>query len=92
MEGTGGSAVFKNFSTSKGSDVTKPDNKQNLVKLSSPYESETFSDLESESNNQKPLRKVKRHRRWKIWKVINIKLIWYYMHHFRVFDNVSVDR
>lgn len=73
VEGTGGSSVFKNFSASKGSDVTKHDNKQNLVKLSSPYESETFLDLESERNNQKPLLKVKRHRRWKIGKVINIK-------------------
>lgn len=78
VEGTGGSAVFKNF-TSKGSDVTKRDNKQNHVKLSSPYE----SDLESESSNQKPLKKVKRHRRWKIGKVINIKLIWYFMLHFQ---------
>lgn len=69
MEGTGGSSVFKNFSTPKGSDVTKPDNKQNNVKWSSPHESETFLDLESERNNQKPVIKVKRHRRWKIGKV-----------------------
>lgn len=75
MEGTGGSAVFKNFSTSKGSDVTKAENKQNLVKWSSPYDSETFLDLESGNKNKKPLKKVKRHRRWKIGKVINIKLI-----------------
>lgn len=89
MEGTGGSAVFKNFSTSKGSDVTKADNKQNLVKWSSPYDSETFLDLESGNNNKKPLKKVKRHRRWKIGKVKNINEFGIFMHHFGIFDNVS---
>lgn len=58
MEGTGGSSVFKNFSTSKGGDVTKPDSKQNLVKWSSPYERETTLDLESEKNNQRPLKSL----------------------------------
>ncbi|WZY72487.1 hypothetical protein YC2023_004727 [Brassica napus] len=72
VEGTGGSSVFKNFSTSKGGDVTKPDSKQNLVKWSSPYERETSLDLESEKNNQKPLKKFKRHRRWKIGKVKSV--------------------
>jgi hypothetical protein len=72
VEGTGGSAVFKNFSTSKGSDVTKAENKQNLVKWSSPYDSETFLDLESGNKNKKPLKKVKRHRRWKIGKVKSV--------------------
>lgn len=72
VEGTGGSSVFKNFSTSKGGDVTKPDSKQNLVKWSSPYERETTLDLESEKNNQRPLKKFKRHRRWKIGKVKSV--------------------
>lgn len=80
VEGTGGSSVFKNFSTSKGGDVTKPDSKQILVKWSSPYERETSLDLESEKNNQKSLKKFKRHRRWKIGKVTNIKLIFYFVH------------
>ncbi|KAL0689845.1 hypothetical protein Bca4012_089523 [Brassica carinata] len=72
VEGTGGSSVFKNFSTSKGGDVTKPDSKQILVKWSSPYERETSLDLESEKNNQKSLKKFKRHRRWKIGKVKSV--------------------
>ncbi|CAN8244848.1 unnamed protein product [Cochlearia groenlandica] len=81
VEGTGGSSVFKNFSTSKGSDVTKPENKQNLVKLSSQYENETFLDQQSEKNNQKPLIKVKRHRRWKIGKVKSVHWTRYLLHH-----------
>ncbi|KAF2585293.1 hypothetical protein F2Q70_00036270 [Brassica cretica] len=72
VEGTGGSSVFKNFSTSKGGDVTKPDSKQILVKWSSPYERETSLDLESEKNSQKSLKKFKRHRRWKIGKVKSV--------------------
>ncbi|XP_019058456.1 PREDICTED: BEACH domain-containing protein B isoform X2 [Tarenaya hassleriana] len=72
VEGTGGSAVFKKFSTSKDCDPTKPDSKQNFVKWSSNYDTEnrTLGDnMESESNHQKTLMKVKRHRRWEIGKV-----------------------
>ncbi|KAJ0087368.1 hypothetical protein Patl1_08681 [Pistacia atlantica] len=74
VEGTGGSSVFKDFHGSSSSDLNKPDQKQKIFKWPEYFDLNSEKGLptdnaEAENLLQKPLKNVKRHRRWNIGKI-----------------------
>ncbi|XP_037496380.1 BEACH domain-containing protein B [Jatropha curcas] len=76
VEGTGGSAVFKNFDASSNSDVTKLEEKPKSLKWSihvnfGPQKGVSADNVDTANENvhQRQLKYVKRHRRWNIGKI-----------------------
>lgn len=89
VEGTGGVSTFKNFQALKSSDLTKLDQKQKSVKwpLYLQLESRKGTSVDNvevindDGNLKKPLKNVKRHRRWNIGKVGRSHIPFYFTTH-----------
>lgn len=77
VEGTGGASTFKNFEALKFSDLTKLDQKQKALRWSFYLQLDSRKGtsvdnvevMNDDGSLKRPLKNVKRHRRWYIGKV-----------------------
>ncbi|XP_022773061.1 BEACH domain-containing protein B-like isoform X4 [Durio zibethinus] len=73
VEGTVGSSVFKNLNASRHSESARADHKPKSFKWSIHLDIHsgkgTSDNIEAENLHKKPLKNVKRHRRWSIGKI-----------------------